>query len=335
MNELHLHLDGSLTPSVVKKIAEEEHIELSSEDALCQETKGKCERTAENMLPSDEALLSQMSFSSEKGTLADYLKCFELPIRVLQTPQAVRFAAMKLSEELAREGISYAEIRFAPQFHTQKGYTQEQILLGAIEALGYASLLGIEISFILCMMRGQSDKANEETLNLAVKYFGRGVCALDLAGDEALWPVGAYEGFFSYAAKNGLPFTVHAGEAAGAESVEEALRLGAWRIGHGIAAINDRELMKYLAEHHIPLEMCPTSNLQTGAAQSIEAYPLVEFLERGMCVTVNTDNRTVSDTTLNKEFELIKRINGYSENNKRQLIEHAEMASFKNLAKAR
>lgn len=314
MVELHLHLDGSLSEKTVRKIVSEEGLVIPE-------------------IASGVSLSPFLQYINENGSLADYLKCFELPLKVLQTPNAVRFACMKLCEELEQEGVRYAEVRFAPQFHTAKGYSQEEILLAAIEARDYASLLGVEIDYILCVMRGQSSKANEETLELALKYLGKGVVALDLAGDEAGYPTEQYAELFTYAAKNGLPFTIHAGEAAGPESIETALRLGAWRIGHGVAAINDIELMNYLAKHQIPLEMCPTSNVQTKAVQDISEHPLVKFLEKGIAVTVNTDNRMVSDTTLKKEFQVIRSIPGYKEEYDRVLRWNSENARFVQLEK--
>lgn len=316
MVELHLHLDGSLSEKTVKKIMEEESIQPLG-------------------VLTEKTILSQMQYKSDNGNLADYLKCFDLPIQVLQTPEAVRYAVMKLCEDLRNDDVHYAEIRFAPQFHTKKGYSQEDILRGAIEAKDYASLLGVDIDFILCMMRGQSSRANEETLDLAVKYFNKGVVAVDLAGDEAGFPVVEYADLFRFAKKKEVPFTIHAGEAAGPESIEEALRLGAWRIGHGVAAAWDNELMNYLALHEIPLEICPTSNLSTGAVNNIFEYPLVKFIEKGMIVTINTDNRTVSDTTLKNEFELIRSVPGFEESYDRILRFNSEKSKFIYLNKTR
>ncbi|MGN0164579.1 MAG: adenosine deaminase [Lachnospiraceae bacterium] len=312
MVELHLHLDGSLSEQTIRKIVDEEQLDIPE-------------------LHTKTDLHSLLHYQSDNGSLADYLKCFDLPIKVLQTPNSIRYAVMKLSEELILDGISFAEIRFAPQFHTTKGFSQEEILIGALEARDYASLLGVEIHFILCAMRGQNNTANEETLELAIKYLGKGVVALDLAGDEASFPTSEYAELFKYAKKKGLPFTMHAGEAAGPESIEETLRLGALRIGHGVAAAKDNELMNYLAKHKIPLELCPTSNLQTKAVEDINHFPLVTFLEKGIPVTLNTDNRTVSSTCLKNEFRLIEKLPGYKGEYKELLKVNAGKARFKSL----
>ena len=310
-SEYHLHLDGSVSERMYKRI--------------CQETKAS--------LPDDYK--SRMNYDTASGSLADYLKCFELPLSFMQTPENVRYCVMALQEDLVNEGVDHAEIRFAPQLHQAKDadgkclYSQSEIVRAAIEGLEYGALMGIDTKLILCMMRGGSEKANAETVETATAELGNGVIGIDLAGDEASYPVENYSELFDYAAKHGVPFTIHAGEAAGPESVENAVRLGAKRIGHGLAAAEDKALMKYLAEHKIMLEMCPTSNIQTGALKRlayalendkklvdgmsteelfVEYYPLRRFLDAGIPVTINTDNRVVSCTDLKKEFSLISRL---------------------------
>ena len=310
-SEFHLHLDGSVTERMYRRISEE----------------------TGQQIPAD--FKQRMSYDSASGTLVDYLKCFELPLSFMQSPENVRYCVMALQEDLVGEGINYAEIRFAPQLHLGKDsdgrarYTQKEVVQAACEGLEYGALMGIETRLILCMMRGGNDKDNEETLDAAEEFLGKGVAMLDLAGDEAGYPVELYSELFGYASKKNIPFTIHAGEAAGPGSVENALKLGAKRIGHGLAAAEDKSLMKYLADNEIMLEMCPNSNIQTGAVKRlayalesdsgvlegmspeelfVKYYPLPLFIEAGIPVSINTDNRVVSDTTLAKEFELIKKI---------------------------
>ena len=312
-SEYHLHLDGSITERMYRRISEE----------------------TGQKIPEDFKL--RMKYDSTSGTLVDYLKCFELPLSFMQSPENVRYCVMALQEDLVNEGINYAEIRFAPQLHLARDeygkakYSQMEVVQAACEGLEYGALMGIETRLILCMMRGGNDKDNEETVDAAKEFLGKGVVMLDLAGDEAGYPVTLYSELFGYAKKHNIPFTIHAGEAAGPESIENALKLGAKRIGHGLAAAEDKTLMKYLAEHKIMLEMCPTSNIQTGAVKRLalaltgnspaiqnmtndelfyEYYPLRKFLEAGIDITINTDNRVVSDTILKNEFELIKKF-GY------------------------
>ncbi len=306
MTDLHLHLDGSVSAMTLRRISKE----------------------TGQPLPEDYE--NRLHYDAKIGTLADYLKCFDLPLSFMQSPENVRFCVMALLEDLYKSSVNYAEIRFAPQLHLNNGsFTQSEIVSAATEGLEYGSLMGVEAKLILCMMRGGSDKANEETVDAALEFLGKGVCALDLAGNEAAYPVELYTDFFNYAKKNSIPFTIHAGEAAGPESIENALKRGASRIGHGIAARHDKELMKYLAKHQIPLELCPTSNIQTGCVKDFESeYPLVTFLEEGICATINTDNMIVSDTDINKEFALIKRLPGMKNEYFKVLKDNSVRARF-------
>lgn len=155
-------------------------------------------------------------------------------------------------------------------------------------------------------MRHHSRVQNEAALDGAFAFFGKGVCALDLAGDEAAFPTKNFRWLFEKAREAGLPFTIHSGECGSVENVREALRLGAARIGHGIALARDEELMRQYKERHIGIELCPTSNLQTKAACA-QTYPLKAFLNFGLCVSVNTDNRTVSKTSMTGELETVYR----------------------------
>ncbi|VEI46812.1 adenosine deaminase [Actinobacillus equuli] len=198
----------------------------------------------------------------------------------------------------------YAEIRFAPQFHTQKGMEQEQVVQAAIKGLqeGLAKAQLFKANLILCCMRAADNQAeNLETVRLAHKYLSKGeagVVAVDLAGAEGLFPTANFSAEFDYANELGVPFTLHAGEAAGAESVEQALNFGASRIGHGIRSIQSESVMRKLIGSRTPLEMCPCSNLQTKTVQCLQDYPLRTFLERGVVATLNSDNMTVSQTNV-------------------------------------
>ena len=279
MIDLHLHLDGSLSAGLVSRLGREQGLDL----------------------PQGEALERLLQAPEDCRSLEEYLRCFRLPGELLQSGEALEAAARDLTQRLAAQGLLYGEIRFAPQLHTKRGLTQAQ----AVEAVRAGAAQGCEgsqlsVQLILCCMRG-----GEETLETALRYLGQGVCAADLAGAEALYPVEAYRGLFSWAKAQGLPFTLHAGEAAGSESVWGAVKLGASRIGHGVRAGEDPALLEFLKEEGIPLELCPTSNLQTKAVPSLEAFPLKAYLRGGLCVTVNTDNMTVSHTELRREYSLL------------------------------
>lgn len=289
MIDLHLHLDGSLPIKTVLKLARAQKIALPSENEI--------------------ELKKYLSVSSNAQSLNDYLKCFDLPLSLLQTTDSVRFAVTELMTEIEQQGIIYSEIRFAPQLHTKNGCTQEQIIRAALSGKFEAEKqLNIRSNLILCTMRGGSREDNLLTVRLAADYLSAGVCAVDLAGAEAVYKTKLYRDVFELAANLGVPFTIHAGEADGAQSVKTALDFGARRIGHGVAAANDAELIQRIKKLGVSIECCITSNLQTKAVLSLDNHPLKRFVDYGINATVNTDNMTVSDTTVEREFELVRRI---------------------------
>ena len=180
-------------------------------------------------------------------------------------------------------------------------------------------------------MRGTGEELkhkNEESIDLAAAYLGNGVVAADLAGAEALFATEIFSSLFAEAQRKDVPFTIHAGEAAGPESIKAALRLGAQRIGHGVRSLEDTGVIQDLKAANVALEICPTSNLQTRIFESIERFPLEQLLDAGLTVTINTDNMTVSNTTLSREFELLQQHCGLDKNTARELAENAARAVF-------
>lgn len=310
MIDLHLHFDGSLLPRTVLELAQEQGILLPAKE------------------PDELKLFLTAPENCE--SLNEYLEKFDLPLKVLQTREAVRKAMYILVSSLKEQGMLYAEIRFAPQLHTKKGLTQERVvqaaLLGMQEALAGSFF---RCKLILCCMRGADNREeNLLTVRTAAAFLGRGVAALDLAGAEALYPTEEFAEVFSLARELGVPFTIHAGEADGPESIEAALSFGASRIGHGVRVTEKPELLERLREQRIPLEMCPSSNVQTKAVPSLSQHPVLKFLRQGLCVTVNTDNMTVSDTTIEKEFGLLSRKLGMTAEERKKLLLNAADAAF-------
>lgn len=305
MIDLHLHLDGSLSPEVVKELARLQGISL----------------------PRD--LDAALTVPANCQSLNDYLRCFELPVALLQSGEALTLAVRELSARLAAQGLLYAELRFAPSQHGRRGLTQAEAVEAAIAGLPKRTEESRPFSaqLILCCMRGGDPAANRETVETVARYLGQGVCALDLAGAEALYPTGDSRELFQLARALGIPFTIHAGEAAGPESIRQALELGAQRIGHGVRAGEDPQLVGLLAQRGIPLELCPTSNLQTRAVPSLERFPLREFLKKGVAATVNTDNMTVSHTTLKREFQLLS-LQGLTQQERRTLLRNSVQGAF-------
>lgn len=280
--DLHLHLDGSLSLASVRHLAAMQGIAIPE---------------------SDDEVKKLLSVSADCRDLNEYLEKFAFPGTLLQTREGLREAVRALAEELKAEGHIYAEIRFAPQKHCEKGLTQEEAVSAALEGL---ALTDFPAQLILCCMRGDDNRAeNLETVAVAAKYLGKGVCAVDLAGAEALFPTKDFEDVFGLAKTLGVPATIHAGEADGPESVRAALRFGARRLGHGVRSAEDPALMKMLAEAGIPLELCPTSNLNTVVVEKLEHYPFRRLLDAGVKLTVNTDNRSVSATDIRREYAIL------------------------------
>lgn len=308
--DLHLHLDGSLSAETLLKLAQRDDIELPAD--------------------TPQGLRPFLTAKRDCESLNEYLKCFDLPLAVLQSNKNLSLAAYELGIELSQKGLCYGEIRFAPQLHRQRGLTQAEAVKAVLSGLNRAAKeSNIRLKAILCCMRGEEvHEANMETVQTAAHFLGKGVVAVDLAGAEALYPTRDYEEEFRLARSLKVPFTIHAGEADGPESIWKALHMGALRIGHGVCAVKDHRLMDELAKRGCVLEMCPTSNLQTKAVTSLSEYPLREYLNRGIKVTVNSDNMTVSDTWVGKEFALLSQEYGLTEDEAKKLLENAKKAVF-------
>lgn len=310
MIDLHLHLDGSVSPKTLIKIAQHDNIELPSY--------------------TEEELKLYLVCPKSCQSLNKYLTKFELPGRVMQTRYGLYTVAYDLVETLANQGLLYAEIRFAPQLHLKKGLTQAEVVEAVLEGIKAASEKNnIKTQVILCLMRGKDNhKENLETVKVAKHFFNKGVCAIDLAGAEALFKTREFDEEFALARKLNLPFTIHAGEADDISSIKCAIEFGAKRIGHGIRAVDEEEFMNLLASKNIGLEMCPTSNLQTKAIKSLKEYPLREYLHHHILATINTDNMMVSNTTIKDEFELLEKKYNLTVDEKKQLLRNAVNIAF-------
>lgn len=278
---LHLHLDGSLRPESVQKWLENQGV-----SATLDEVKEK------------------LMVDKNCRDLNQYLEKFELPGQVLQTSENIKQATYELFEDLSKQKVIYAEVRFAPSKHTEKGLSYDEVVNAAIEGMNEAQAeYGIDGSLILCCMRGAPIETNLETINVARRFLNKGVGAIDLAGAEALFPTSDYETLFKEASKYQIPFTIHAGEADGPKSIKKAIEFGAKRIGHGVRCIENSDLMNLLRVREIPLEICPISNLQTQAVAG--KHPLEELYRKGLFLTINTDNNTVSNTNILEEYEWV------------------------------
>ncbi len=284
--DLHLHIDGSLSLPCFQTLAS--NVGLSMTDAQIRKA---------------------VMVSDTCQSLPEYLQCFELPTRLLQTEKALTLSTFDLIHNLEAQGLFYAELRFAPQHYTKQGLTQQQTVAAVLKGVDMAKKAGfhIRIGILLCMLVNGSPADNQETAELAVAYKDIGIAGLDLAGPESAVPMSEFQLLFHFAYQSGLPFTIHAGECGDYENISRAISFGARRIGHGCAARFSEECMRLLEKEQIILEMCPTSNVQTKAVPTLSAHPIRLFFDRGIAVTVNTDNMTVSNTTLDNEYALLKK----------------------------
>lgn len=282
MKKVELHLDGSVRESTVAELL------------------GVNENDIENKL----------HVNDYNSSLSEYLTKFDMPIKVMQTKENLSRIARELGEDLEKDDIIYAEVRFAPQLHTKKGLSYDDIVLSVIEGFKKCN---IKINVILCMMRGASYINNLKTIEVAEKYLNKGVVALDLAGDEKHFKTKDYEELFKIAKEKNIPFTIHAGEADDASSVLDAISFGAKRIGHGIRIIEDNYATSEVIKNKVTLEVCPTSNFQTKAVEIYKNHPIKKLYEKGVLITVSTDNNTVSNVSLSNEYERLKSCFGFTD----------------------
>jgi adenosine deaminase len=253
-----------------------------------------------------EALRKAMNLGEDCGSLVEYLKAFEVTLKVLQTEKALNRAAFELAEDAARENVRYMEVRYSPMLHTRQGLKVTSVVEAVLDGLRAArDAFGIEANIIVCGIRNISPEHSLEMAELAVAYKGRGVVGYDLAGAEYDHPAKHHKSAFQLVRGNNINCTIHAGEAYGPESIAQALHVcGAHRIGHGCRLREDGDLLHYINDHRIPLECCPSSNVQTGAVKDLSRHPLKLYYDLGLRVTINTDNRLVTDTTASRELWL-------------------------------
>lgn len=312
--ELHLHLDGSLDLECAYRLAKERNV--IDEDFTFEQFK------------------ERMTVPSDNPSLYDCLKCFDFPVAILQDKEALSESTYTLIRNLAKEGLIYAEIRFAPQIHGQKGMSQseavEAVLEGRNRAL--ADFPEIKANIICCCMTyGDASKnmeANLETVRVAKKYLEQGVVALDLAGSEGICPMLDFKPVFDLAKELQVPYTIHAGEAGPASFVNDAMNMGAYRIGHGGHSTEDPEVMKRVIDEQIMLEFCVTSNIQCHVQPSYSQHAIIELYKNGANVCLNSDNMTLSNVTINTEIEHALNEMGFTEEDILKMNRNAIKAAF-------
>jgi adenosine deaminase len=321
---LHDHLDGGLRPQTILELADE----------------------VGHLLPADNAddLGRWFAESANSGSLVRYLKTFDQANAVLQTAPSLRRVATEFVEDLAADGVIYGEVRWAPEQHLAAGLTApeavEAVRDGLADGVAACRARGheIEVRQLLTVMR--QVEPTLEVAKLALRYRHDSVAGFDIAGPEEEYPPSRFLESFQLLRGEGAYYTIHAGEADGCASIAEAVQVcGANRIGHGVAIIEDirqdadggvalGELAAYVLDKKIPLEMCPSSNLQTGAVTSIDEHPIYRLDQLGYRVTVNPDNRLMSATTATREFSLLVEAFDYSLEDVRRLGVNAAKSVF-------
>jgi adenosine deaminase len=291
--DLHVHLDGSLRLSTILELARERKIELPATEPA--------------------ALAEAMHVGQNTGSLVKYLEAFDITLRVLQHAEGLYRAAYELAEDAAKENVRYMEVRYSPMLHTREGMKLTEIVETVLKGLAAAQRdHGIRSRLILCGIRNISPESSLQMAELVVAYKGRGVVGFDLAGAEDDYPASEHQEAFNLVRKNNINVTIHAGEAYGPASIAQALHTcGAHRIGHGCRLREDGDLLHYVIDHRVPLECCPSSNIQTGAVESLESHPLKLYYDLGARVTVNTDNRLITDTTMTDELMVLHEHMGF------------------------
>ncbi len=290
---LHDHLDGGLRPATISELAAE---------------------AGYGGLPTAEPERLRAWFNqSRSGTLEKYLQAFDHTVAVMQTPHAVERVAYEAVVDLAADGVVYAELRFGPSLLTARGMSRQEAIEAALRGVETAERETGTVARIIVTAMRQSDDS-EEVARVAVKFVGRGVVAFDLAGPEAGNPPQLHAPACHIARSGGLGLTIHAGEAAGPQSMWEAYVLcGAQRLGHGVRIVDGTRyergqilelggFARTVRDHRVPLETAPTSNAHTGAVRNLAEHPLGALHRAGFAVTINTDNRLMSDTTMSAEY---------------------------------
>lgn len=297
--ELHCHLDGSLSREFIRQ-------------RLGRDVKEE-----------------EFQVSEDCRNLSEYLGKFGILLACLQDAEGLTAAGYDILRTMAGENVRYAEIRFAPVSSVTKDMNVKQVIEALLKGLEKGKQdFGVSYNVITCAMRHYSEEDNYRMIKTAREFLGVGVCAADLAGAEAQYPMAEFVDLFQKVKQLGMPFTLHAGECGNAENITDALRAGALRIGHGIAMRGREDIQALVKKAGVGVEMCPISNLQTKAVSCPEEYPLREFLDAGLPVTINTDNRTVSGSCLAKELAFVQKTYGVRDEEILLCMKNAIAVSF-------
>jgi len=300
--DLHCHLDGSLRLSTVLELAEEQKVKLPADDP--------------------EGLAKALHIGKICKSLEEYLEAFKITLSVMQTEEGLYRTAYELAEDAARENVRYMEVRYSPMLHTRGGVPLPAIVEAVLTGLEDArKAYGIRTGVIVCGIRNIDPMMSFRMAELAIAFKHAGVVGFDLAGAEEDHPAKKHVDAFFLIRNNNVNCTLHAGEAYGPDSIHQAIHYcGAHRIGHGCRLAEDGDLLNYVNDHRIALEVCPSSNVQTRAVRDLASHPLRFYYDYGIRVTINTDNRLMTDTTVTKELWLIHKHLGFTLSDLKYLV---------------
>lgn len=313
--DLHLHLDGSILPKTAWELAKEQKIELGDIKDL-------------------ECFIPLIMVPKDCRDVNECLERFAIPVEILQDKASLKRVTKELVGLLVEKDVVYAEIRFAPQLHTQKGLTQKDAIEAVLEGReeGLREHSEISIGIILCAMSiGEETlnmKENLETVRLTKEFLGQGVVALDLAGAEGIVPLSNFSPIFDLARELELPFTCHAGDSQGAETVCDALDFGVKRVGHGHHIFEDGALCQRAIKEGVTFEICPTSNVCCQSTKGYDTHYMKKMFDLGMKVTVNTDNMTLFDIDLDEEYDHCMNDMGFTREDILQMLVYSAEGSF-------
>lgn len=307
--DLHCHLDGALRVSTILDLGKKHRVKLPADDL--------------------DELKKFVQVPPHCRSLTDFLKCFTFFYDVLKTPEAMERISYELLEDAAKENVLYLETRFAPSLQESDSFSMDEVLRAVTRGLSDAEKkFGVGWGIILCIFRSHPVELAKRTVETAERFREKGVVAIDLAGDEASYPVGMYREAFELARKRKIPITCHAGEADGPQSVRNAVQLGAMRIGHGVRVREDDKLYLEMIARQIPFEICVTSNAQTRVVNDIHEHPLPQFFRDGLYVTLNTDDPGVSGIDLTHEYLMATKELGLSLANCLKILHNGVHALF-------
>ena len=308
--ELHCHLDGCLRIETILDLAQKDKVKLPSFDF--------------------DELREALTIGDNRVTLEEYIDRFNITLSVMQTPESLKRIAFELIEDVSKENVRYIEIRYSPILHTKKDMTPVESIDAVNAGLKQGEKeFGVKSGIIICGIRNISPDVSLKLADLTVQYKNKGVVGFDLAGTEENFPAKDHREAFYLIQNNNINATIHAGEAFGPASIHQAIHYcNAHRIGHGTRLKEDKDLMNYVNDHRIPLEICLTSNWHTRTVRSLKYHPAKFYYDKGIRISLNTDNRLISDTTLTKEFALAHELFGFYLNDFRRMTITAMKSAF-------